>query len=97
GRAPRCDVDAAVTAKCAVELGIAGVDVEQRRVECKQLPKTRDDLDVLGPDPPEHGRAELLVPASEERALAADDADQQRHGLIAHELEQLPLAEIRAE
>ena len=55
------------------------------------------DLDVLDPDPAQDSRAELLVAATEQRALAADDADHERRRLVADQLEQPALGEIGAE
>mgnify|MGYP003694400503 CR=1 FL=1 len=49
---------------------------------------------LLGADAAQDRRAELLVAATEERALPADDADDERRRLVADQRQQLALAEV---
>src|SRR6185503_5853424 len=84
-------------AERAVELGIPRVDAQERRLEGQQLPEAGDDLDVLDADTPQHRGTELLVPAAEDRALTADDADQERDGLFRAQREQVALRKVAAE
>ena len=53
-----------------------------------------DDGDVLEADPPDHGRAQLLVTTTEHVALAADDADHEPRGAAVEQLEQLRLVQV---
>src|SRR5438093_11555261 len=96
-RAPRRHVHPAVAAERTVELGVARVDTEERRLQRKQLAEAGDDLDVLDADAPQHRGAQLLVAPAEDRALTADDADHEGHRLVCDQIEQVALGEVAAE
>ena len=74
-RTPRRDVDAAVAAEQPRRARGRRCRRAARRIEREELAQAGDHLDVLGADAAQDGRAELLVAAAEQRALAADDAD----------------------
>src|SRR5438552_11256895 len=90
----RPDADASKAGKLRVECGIACVDAQGRRVEFVQLVGGRDHVDAIEPDAAEDGGTELLVPAPEEVALAADDAQHEPRTDVREEREERSLREV---
>ena len=67
--------DARVAGQGTVKRFVAGVDQERPAVQRQELGLGRDHGHVVATHARDHGRAELLVPAPEDMALAADDRD----------------------
>src|SRR5262249_24935966 len=92
----RPDPDAAEARELAVELGVARVDEEPRRVECGQLLDRGDEHEGVDAGEPDPLGAQLLVSPSEDVALATDDGDEDPAAPPGEQLEELRLAEIAA-
>ena len=93
-RTPRGNVDATVAAEAPVEPEDLRVPRGARPDRARGACEAGDDLDVVGADAAQHGRADLLVAPPKQRALPADDADDDRGRLLVDERQQLALAEI---
>ncbi len=80
-RASRCRAYPHPAGQHGVDGSIAGVDHEAQRIEGSELLQAGDDQDPLAADPCQHTRAQGLVAAPEQEALAADDAGDDRRGV----------------
>ena len=89
---------AAVALEEILPLAVAQVDMEDGRVERRDLVRSGDDDEVVGADAPEHARRDLLVAAAEQEALAADHAEDEGRLRVRVEEPQHPvLVEIGLE
>jgi len=93
----RPGADAHVALKLLVQRAIAGVREQAAALQRRQLALRRHDDDVVAADAADGIRADLLIAAPEDVALAADDADDDLRRPSPHQFRDLRAREIQSQ
>src|SRR6056297_2081693 len=83
-----------ITRKRRIHRGIAGIDPQHPAWQAGQLRRRGHHVNVLAPDARQDACADLLIAATEETALTADDAHDDARLPLTHQRPELALIDI---